>query len=134
MQSTRTALFNLPWMQSPHIVCAPMRVLSGPTLAVAVSKAQGIGFLGPGAKPTDMEHDLEEAKILCSQSPSLQKVLDSGILPIGVGFQTWAGDLKVSSSLIRAYKPAAAWLFAPAETRRTRYKCASCQTVSPSRF
>ncbi len=113
MQSTRTALSNLPWMQTPHIVCAPMRVLSGPKLAVAVSEAQGIGFLGPGAKPTDMEKDLKEAKELCYESAPLRKVLESGTLPIGTGFQTWAGDLTIASSLIKAYKPAAAWLFAP---------------------
>ena len=90
-----------------------MRVLSGPKLAVAVSKAQGIGFIGPGAKPMDMDSDLKEAKELCAQSPLLQKVVETGILPIGVGFQTWAGDLSIASSLIKSYKPAAAWLFAP---------------------
>lgn len=113
MSAARNALQDLIWMKAPYIVCAPMRVLSGPSLAVAASRAHGIGFIGPGAKPTDMEKDLKEAQELCAQSAPLQDVLASGIMPIGVGFQTWAGDLSVASSQIKTYKPAAAWLFAP---------------------
>ena len=113
MQSTRNVLRNLSWMKPPYIVCAPMRVLSGPALAVAASQAHGIGFIGPGAKPTDMEQDLKEAKDLCANSESLRQFLDTGIMPIGVGFQTWAGDLAVATSQVRAFRPTAVWLFAP---------------------
>ena len=113
MQGVRAAVQGLPWTKAPLIVCAPMRVLSGPALAVAVSQAQGIGFIGPGAKPTDMEQDLKEAKELYAESQRLRKATESGTIPIGVGFQTWAGDLTVASSQVKAHRPAAAWLFAP---------------------
>lgn len=39
---------SFPWTSVPLIVGAPMRVLSGPSLAVEVSKAGGLEFVGPG--------------------------------------------------------------------------------------
>ncbi|TID15346.1 inosine monophosphate dehydrogenase [Venturia nashicola] len=38
-----------------------MRVLSAPSLAVEVSKAAGLGFIGPGTKPEDLG-DVVEAQ------------------------------------------------------------------------
>lgn len=35
------------------------------------------------------------------------------MLPIGVGFQTWAGDLNVASQVLEKFRPSAVWLFAP---------------------
>jgi len=103
-----------PWTKAPFVVGAPMRVLSGPSLAVAVSNAGGLGFIGPGLKPIDLEGSLSEARDLIAKSPSLSKYLESErILPIGVGFQTWAGDLSISSPIVGTFRPAAAWLFAP---------------------
>ncbi|KAK4149853.1 hypothetical protein C8A00DRAFT_18527 [Chaetomidium leptoderma] len=99
-----------PWTRAPLIVGAPMRVMSGPELAVAVSRAGGFGFIGPGEKPESTAADLETAKGL---------IADSGIeypgpvLPIGVGFQIWNGNVDVSASAVLEYRPAAAWLFAP---------------------
>lgn len=94
-----------------------MKVLSGPQLATAISSAQGLGFLGPGAKPVDMLSDLAEIQklITSSVSPSLKEYrkTDPGALPIGVGFQTWTDDLKVAVKCVEEYRPCAAWLFAP---------------------
>ena len=80
---------------------------------VAIPQAYGIGFLGPGAKPVDIEQDLKEAREFCTESEPLGKFVNSGIMPISVGIQTQAGDLIVASSLVNAYEPAAAWLLAP---------------------
>ncbi|KAL2127773.1 hypothetical protein VTI74DRAFT_10189 [Chaetomium olivicolor] len=99
-----------PWTAAPLIVSAPMRVMSGPELAVAVSRAGGFGFIGPGEKPEATAVDLETAKGLVVASDMGQS---GTVLPIGVGFQIWNGDLEVSASTIAQYKPAAVWLFAP---------------------
>lgn len=93
-----------------------MKVLAGPALAVAVSNAGGIGFIGPGAKPSDLEPALKEVTSLVSASDSLSSISQtSGLLPIGVGFQTWAGDLSVASKVLEKFRPSAVWLFAPRE-------------------
>jgi len=101
-----------PWTVAPLIVSAPMRVMSGPDLAVAVSRAGGLGFIGPGAKPEDTAADLETArKLLAAFEPFT--ATQASVLPIGIGFQVWNGNLDVAASTVAQYKPAAVWLFAP---------------------
>lgn len=97
------------WTKAPLIVGAPMRILSGPKLAVKISEAGGLGFIGPGAEPEHLEGSLREVKELLKASP-----LPKGKpLPIGVGIQTWAGDLKVAVEALRQTHVSAIWLFAP---------------------
>jgi nitronate monooxygenase len=104
----------LPWTSVPLIVGAPMRVLSGPSLAFEVSKAGGLGFVGPGARPGDLESALIQTSKLVEESGSLSSVCKPGLLPIGIGFQTWAGNLATSSQILGQHrKPAVIWLFAP---------------------
>jgi nitronate monooxygenase len=91
-----------------------MKVIAGPSLAIAVSSAGGLGFIGPGASPSDLESSLSLTSQLISSSPSLSKFAqETGTLPIGVGFQTWAGDLRVATQVLEKFKPSAVWLFAP---------------------
>jgi nitronate monooxygenase len=87
-----------------------MRILSGPELAIKVSEAGGLGFIGPGAQPEHLNATLNEAKELLKTS-SLST--HSDVLPFGVGFQTWAGDLRVATESLRRTSVAAVWLFAP---------------------
>ncbi|KAF7587064.1 hypothetical protein BBP40_007801 [Aspergillus hancockii] len=104
-----------PWVTSPLIVSAPMRVMSGPALAVAVSHAGGLGFLGPGVKTQDMIKDLEEVSALVQElrtSSSAFPTLTT-TLPIGVGFQLWSDNVDTAVSGIQKFKPCTAWLFAP---------------------
>jgi nitronate monooxygenase len=106
------------WVTAPFIIGAPMRIMAGPELAVAVSAAGGFGFIGPGNKTSDTATALERARELLAQPEmlvSLQTALKNGsrVLPIGVGFQTWNDDMKTAVSAIKAHKPCAAWLFAP---------------------
>jgi nitronate monooxygenase len=102
-------------MTTPFIVSAPMRVMSGPELALAVSSAHGLGFIGPGAKPEDTITDLVNARNLLDAATV--KAFDrAGIdteLPIGAGFQLWNGDLQTTARAVREHRPCAAWLFAP---------------------
>ncbi|KAL3466898.1 inosine monophosphate dehydrogenase [Aspergillus heterothallicus] len=104
-----------PWVSNPLIIGAPMRVMTGPALAVAVSRAGGLGFIGPGLKTQDIFKDLEEASALIKQTKLHQKnkATPSQTLPVGIGFQVWADDLQTATSAIAKYKPCAAWLFAP---------------------
>lgn len=85
-----------------------MRIFAGPALSAAVYRAGGIGFMGPGAKPTDLDALFAEAKRLLNHRSSFSP------LPIGIGFQTFSADLNIASSAIKKYIPAAVWLFAPA--------------------
>jgi nitronate monooxygenase len=112
---------SYPWTTTPLIISAPMRVMSGPQLAVAVTLAGGIGFIGPGLKPEDTAADLAAAKSLLTTTttttgttPHLPQALTQhNLLPLGVGYQLWNGDLAVATATISAHRPAAAWLFAP---------------------
>lgn len=113
-------LSRYPWARLPFIVGAPMRVMSGPALAVAVSRAGGLGFIGPGLKTQDMIIDLEEASMLINREPSSSPIFGAfpsthSLLPVGVGFQLWVDDVKVAVANIERFKPCAAWLFAPRE-------------------
>ncbi|KAJ4378125.1 hypothetical protein N0V83_000958 [Neocucurbitaria cava] len=120
MASSRAAprlVDTFPWVTSPFIVGAPMRVMSGPHLALAVSKAGGLGFIGPGAKPEDTATDLTTARDLLSNLPTTTTLPPSfkseKRLPVGVGFQLWNGDLNIAAKAVQQHSPCAAWLFAP---------------------
>ncbi|RYP36304.1 hypothetical protein DL767_003457 [Monosporascus sp. MG133] len=95
-----------------------MRVMSGPHLALAVSRAGGLGFIGPGAKPEDTDTDLATARELLGQTSVNNAVIShsfDGTLPIGVGFQLWNGDIEVAVRAVGQHRPCAAWLFAPSK-------------------
>ncbi|GFF73096.1 nitronate monooxygenase [Aspergillus lentulus] len=112
-----------PWVLSPFIVSAPMRVMSGPALAVAVSRAGGLGFIGPGVKTRDMLADLEEATALVGKlrtsSSNFHALLPAECpLPVGVGFQLWSDNLEVAVAAVEKFRPCAAWLYAPRNGQR----------------
>ncbi|KAM0430952.1 hypothetical protein ACHAPT_005586 [Fusarium lateritium] len=121
MSVTRAALATgrarlahlFPWVTAPFIVGAPMRVMSGPDLALAISKAGGLGFIGPGAKPEDTAKDLTTVKELLNNAPLPPSFPSHDILPVGVGFQLWNGDLDSAVQAVREHRPCVAWLFAP---------------------
>lgn len=97
-----------------------MRVMSGPALAVAVSRAGGLGFLGPRVKTTEMRADLEKILELlqaerASSSAFTKLASADSPLPIGVGFQLWGDDKSIAVDLIKQFRPCAAWLYAPAK-------------------
>lgn len=92
-----------------------MRVMSGPDLAVAVSSAGGLGFIGPGIKTQDSMADLREASSILRKSKLFSTSLGSveSVLPIGVGFQLWSDDVEIAADAVKELKPCAAWLYAP---------------------
>lgn len=113
------ALTHFPWVKRPFLVNAPMAVMAGPAMAVAVSKAGGLGFVGPGAKTSDTSRDLEEASkaiqgARASTLGSLSSLpTEQPTLPVGAGFLVWKDDLETVSAAVSSYKPCAAWLYAP---------------------
>lgn len=117
LTTSRARLTHLfPWITSPFIVGAPMRVMSGPDLALAISKAGGLGFIGPGAKPEDTAKDLITVKELLKNAPPNtlpQSFPSQDVLPVGVGFQLWNGDLDSAVQAVQQHRPCVAWLFAP---------------------
>lgn len=102
---------SYPWVVEPLVASAPMRVIALSSLAVAVSRAGGIGFLAAGSDLGDLQDDLEEAARLIKDTPVPGAAPDT--LPIGVGFLNWGADLSKALEAVRKYIPAAVWFFAP---------------------
>lgn len=99
---------------TPLIISAPMRVISGPKLALAVSGAGGLGFIGPGVEHADTDANLEAAqRAALEHKPHDNKTVEA--LPVGVGFQMWNTSLAEARELVRRFRPCAVWLFAPSD-------------------
>jgi nitronate monooxygenase len=94
-----------------------MRLIATSPLAVTVSQAGGLGFLGAGTDLNSFSSLLSEAVTTLQSSPIPNTPPD--ILPIGVGFICWGADLSTAISVIQSapLKPAAAWLFAPKDPK-----------------
>ncbi|QKX64811.1 uncharacterized protein TRUGW13939_11987 [Talaromyces rugulosus] len=108
---------DYPWVSSPLIVSAPMAKVAMPKLAVAVSKAGGLGFIAAGYHSDHLEDLLEEAEDLLQDGQADTPVeSENGVpkfLPVGVGFITWSASLEKALPTFSRYFPAAVWLFAP---------------------
>ncbi len=103
---------DYPWITPdvPLIVAAPMMKISMARLAVTVSTAGGIGFLGAGFDLTALPKHLEESAELAR---SMSIPLHNGTLPIGIGYQNWGASLDIALDALRQSPVAIAWLFAP---------------------
>ncbi|CAG8970966.1 hypothetical protein HYALB_00000947 [Hymenoscyphus albidus] len=106
---------DYPWITPsiPLITSAPMRLISTAPLAIAVSRAVGLGFLGSGTDVSTLPDLLSECTASFSSSPIPNTPPE--ILPIGVGFICWGASLSDAIKAIAEsrLKPAAVWLFAP---------------------
>lgn len=89
-----------------------MRAIALADLAIAISSAGGIGFIGAGNNANTLITELSKAKKLQAETPNLSHIKD--LLPIGVGIFLWAGPELLKSSLpaIAQHRPAAVWLYA----------------------
>lgn len=107
---------DYPWVKQPLISCAPMRLISLAPLAVAVSQANGLGFIGAGSDVDHLHEFIEESRKLLSSGPKLPTA-GEGVLPIGIGFLLWGAPLQKTLDIISkpGSIPAAVWLFAPRE-------------------
>lgn len=113
------ALASFPWVKKPFLANAPMAVAAGSALAVAVSRAGGLGFIGPGSDASNTEQILGTASTTIQQSRTSTSPSPSSLpsshptLPVGVGFLIWRDDLQTAMSAVAAHKPCAVWLYAP---------------------
>lgn len=100
---------DYPWIHTPLVVGAPMRLIALSKLACEISNAGGLGFIGAGNDVSTLEHELQQSKL------SLKVKSNDDILPVGVGFLLWAGSQLLQDALpiLERHKPAAIWLFAP---------------------
>jgi nitronate monooxygenase len=107
--------------------------MSGPKLAVAISRAGGLGFIGPGETPKSTSLDLEVAKdLLAQRSKDTPLLTIESLLPVGVGFQTWNGDLNEAALAVALHRPCAAWLFAPRHGQEELNSWTAClRSASP---
>ncbi|KAL1304925.1 hypothetical protein AAFC00_003839 [Neodothiora populina] len=107
-----------PWTKQPLVTCAPMRLITLAPLAVSVSQAGGIGFLGAGSDTSTLSSMLDETRnLLASSSSPPLATTDPDVLPIGIGFLLWGASLEQTLDAISKAGniPAAIWLFAPRE-------------------
>ncbi|KAK6519846.1 hypothetical protein TWF506_000140 [Arthrobotrys conoides] len=107
---------SYPWTTAPLIVGAPMRLISGPSLAYEISAAGGIGFLAAGTDVSTLSESLSTFKSLLYTSPI--GGTSSDVLPVGVGFILWGADLDLATKALSELlePPAAVWLFAPSSS------------------
>ncbi|KAE9963360.1 hypothetical protein BLS_006785 [Venturia inaequalis] len=102
-----------PWTNSPLICNAPMGGFATHNLAAEVSRAGGLGFIGPVFG--NLSTELEQAREVFRSHPlasSSAHPIDPDLLPLGLGFILWAAKLEDIVWTVAEYKPAALWLFA----------------------
>ena len=107
---------DYPWTKAPLIACAPMRLVAYAPLAVSVSQAGGLGFIGAGNDTSNLAELMQEARKLLSDSPPSSSVrTNTQTLPVGLGFLLWGASLSAVTTLLSnpETRPSAIWLFAP---------------------
>lgn len=107
-------------MDSQTIHCRRSHACDGGAEArrSGIVRAGGLGFIGPGEQPDSALVDLEAAKEILRKPENSIISLKSGLLPIGIGFQTWNGDVNIAASAVARHRPSAAWLFAPRQGQK----------------
>ncbi|KAI1093261.1 FMN-dependent 2-nitropropane dioxygenase [Rostrohypoxylon terebratum] len=107
-----------PGTEYPLIISAPMDGVTNPRLATEVTKAGGLGFIQGGR---DFSPTSPILKRLEDQLALARELLGGTTtpLPIGVGFVTFSASVRehfatAAVPILKRYRPAAIWLFAPA--------------------
>lgn len=99
---------TLPWVQSPLIANAPMSGAALSDLAIAVSRAGGLGQIGF----LDDMHELStELGVARDKLQDLMATLpDPQVLPIGVGVIVFGSPMEAWMRLFKTHCPAVVWL------------------------
>ncbi|TVY19550.1 Nitronate monooxygenase [Lachnellula arida] len=113
----QTLQSSYPWTTSPIIVSAPMRLTANESLTLSVTRSHGLAFLGAGNVISAISPFLKNVTAALDENPIPNTQPD--VLPIGIGLLCFGLDLAATLSIISSApkKPAAAWLFAPKETK-----------------
>jgi nitronate monooxygenase len=117
---------DYPWIHTPLVVGAPMRLIALSKLACEISNAGGLGFIGAGNDASTLEHELQQSKLALTVGSK------DDILPVGVGFLLWAGDKLLQDTLpiLERHVPAAIWLFAPENPNQLVHWTNECRRVT----
>jgi nitronate monooxygenase len=117
---------DYPWIHSPLVVGAPMRLIALSHLACEISNAGGLGFIGVGSDASTLEDELQQSR------RALHVKSHEDILPVGVGFLLWAGDKLLQDTLpiLERHVPAAIWLFAPEHPDQLTQWTNECRRVT----
>ncbi|KAJ5182681.1 hypothetical protein N7492_000297 [Penicillium capsulatum] len=99
MTNSKKLLEDLPWAQSPLLI-KPMSGVAGSELAIAVTRAGGLGQIGFIDDPRVLEEELERYRL------QLDSVKMEDILPIGIGIIVIGASLSSTLPLLAKYKPA----------------------------
>lgn len=120
---------DYPWIHSPLVVGAPMRLIALSKLACEISNAGGLGFIGAGSDVSTLDSELQQSRT------ALKVSADADVLPVGVGFLLWAGDslLQEALPILERHKPAATWLFAPSNPDQLAGWTRECRRVTNSK-
>ncbi|KAM0721909.1 hypothetical protein Q7P37_002834 [Cladosporium fusiforme] len=108
MPSQLSAL--LPWTKSPLIINAPMAGSATSELAIAVTRAGGLGQIGSANDLNALDAELQTA----SSHTDLPRT-SAGLLPIGVGMLLFLIKQEEAMAVLRKHRPAVIWLFAAKE-------------------
>ncbi|KAI1379821.1 inosine monophosphate dehydrogenase [Hypoxylon crocopeplum] len=103
---------DYPWVSGPIVVNAPMEGFAGDELAIAVTKAGGIGMIGSIMDVDALEVKLERARAAFASDPKLGS---RSTLPIGCGALAFISDMDRAMPVLEKYKPVILWLFAAKE-------------------
>ena len=99
---------SYPWTTTPFIASAPMGGFAHSALAVAVTQAKGLGFIGAVFDMVVLATELEKT----SKTLLGAEVPESDVtLPVGVGFLLFAATLEDALPVVAKFRPAAVWLF-----------------------
>lgn len=100
---------SYPWTQSPLIINAPMGGFAGPELAASVTHAGGLGFIAGDIDVSKLPPKLDTFRALVPNKN------EGPVLPVGLGFLCFMSSIDDAVAIVAEHRPAAAWLFAPAE-------------------
>ncbi|KAF2429279.1 inosine monophosphate dehydrogenase [Tothia fuscella] len=99
---------HYPWTTPPLIINAPMAGFATAPLAVAVTQASGLGFIGSANDMSSLSRELDAA------SQKLERT-SRRTLPLGVGFLVFTAKIHDAIEVVGKHKPAVVWLFAAKE-------------------
>ncbi|KAJ5747805.1 uncharacterized protein N7511_009501 [Penicillium nucicola] len=106
MSPLNTLKAYLPWIQTPLVANAPMSGSAKNKLAIAVTRAGGLGQIGFLDDMHELRTELEVTKKALEESG----FDTSKTLPIGLGVIVFGSPMNVWMTLFQTYKPAVAWL------------------------
>ncbi|KAE8371578.1 inosine monophosphate dehydrogenase [Aspergillus bertholletiae] len=97
----------LPWVQTPIIINAPMSGVATSDLAVAVTRAGGLGQIGFLDSKRSLAGQLHRAR---HQLQDIMNTHKDTVLPVGVGMIVFGSPVAHWLSLFSEYRPAVVWL------------------------